>query len=171
MLIPALIVLIVDLQSAGAWTWSKYVHVSIAYVSMGVVGTILAGSRQWLILFLWLVFSLAFIVLVEMITPVKGWAVGLAIPIILGAFLTAALGMISAQVFHSEGLVALGIACVLISLFCLGIELQLGFFLENQPHLVWSPIVASVLIPLGAVFGIIRVLMLNSTRIQRFFHW
>lgn len=171
LLIPALVVLIIDGQMTGMWSWSRYVHLSLGFLALGVGGSILAGSRAWVHIVVWYAACTGFVLLLDGLTPLHGWARGIAVPVISMAFAGIGLLSILVRALHPGGLGVLSGLSVILSLFCIGVELQLYLYFQLAAALVWSPIVAAVLLPLGLILGIIRRLMHNSSRVQRFFHW
>ncbi len=180
LLVPALVSGITDLILTGGFTWSVLVVLSLGLVAgVSFLGIILyrfpvvAVSASFFL-------GAGYFLLMNWHLGGYAWAVSLATPITLTLWILVLAYWQFLLRYSPSGPVSIGVSLILVSVFLLIIEGLINRYLvlggyqlpgKGWHGMLWSPIVAGVLLPLGGMFFIIHWIIMKSERARKFFHW
>ena len=170
LLIPFTVVLVVDLYLNHSVTWSM-----IAVLALGEIWLIIAVAlfqRKF-----WNIFLSFFLIIVLLSFLIACFAGALEeylqwnLPITMIAALSALGCSIYGRRTREKGLNILGAGFWGVAVFCIGLDLLIGFNLQRE-HLLhgWSLIVSSALLPLGALMMYLHYRFGKTFPLKRYFH-
>jgi hypothetical protein len=169
--VGAIVVFAADFAFGFALTWSPVPLVSIAFAWV-VLGSVIALGRRGLLLGGVLTLAtLAYLLVLDLLTGGVSWFPALALPLVL---LGAAVGGVLVWLGRRRGVSALpavGLALVGGGLYAVGVELIVAASRGAGAAVSWSVVVLACSVALSlVVFLIHRRLRLRHTSLERIFH-
>ncbi len=153
---PALLCLVINMILAGKFSWSLYVAGALAVVWVFVVPRFIIRKLSFMRLFIPdLIAVILYLLLLELLTPVNGWFVPLAMPI---ALLVGCFALINGLLINHRILKESAIPAALLAsagLVNVGIEIIVELYLHSAFVLDWSLFVLIPCLAVAAFFATI----------------
>jgi hypothetical protein len=161
---------LVDLLVSKGLKWSLYSDIPIS--AIWIILTVFRFTHKKMILVFPLVLCtiLAALFLIDMISMDKQWFIPVGLPITLSAFLAVGIVMALFRTARLKGLNIIALALVVLSGFCVLLEITLDAYLNGAVHLRWSLIAAISVIPVALVFLFYHYRLQKGKRLDSLFH-
>lgn len=161
---------IIDLLVTKSLRWSLYSDVSISAAWI-IVSLFLFFHRRPLILSsLVIITILAALFFIDLIIGARGWFFPVGLPISVSAFVAAAIIIALFRAAHFKGLNIIAAALLILSGFCIIIEMSLDKYLEGYVDLRWSLIAGVSILPVSLIFFFYHYRLKKGNRLDSFFH-
>jgi hypothetical protein len=161
---------LVDLLVSKGLKWSLYSD--IAVLAIWVILTLFrfVHKRTVLLFMLILITILAALFFIDLISMDKQWFLPVGIPVTLAAFLAVGVVMALYRAARLKGLNIIAFALIVLSGFCILLELTLDAYLNGVVHLRWSLIAAVSVIPVALIFLYYHYRLQKGKRLDSLFH-
>lgn len=161
---------IVDLVLSKSLTWSLYVSSSIlaAWICLSLI--LLAFRKYFIVIPGLLLTVLSVLFIFDLLSPPVNWFFGIGLPVTIAFFVSVSIIIILWKEAHFKGFNILAIAFVILSGFCIVIEIFINNYLFNHFTIRWSAIVAAAIFPIASVLFFIHYRMKKGKSLGSFFH-
>jgi hypothetical protein len=161
---------LVDLLVSKGLKWSLYSD--IAVLAIWVILTLFRFvHKRTILLFSLILLTILFaLFLIDFISIDIHWFFPVGLPVTLAAFLAAGIVLILYRTARLKGLNIIALALVVLSGFCMVLEMTLDAYLNGVVHLRWSLIAAVSVIPVALVFLFYHYRLQKGKRLDSLFH-
>ncbi|NLD53009.1 MAG: zinc ribbon domain-containing protein [Clostridiales bacterium] len=160
LMVPAFIVLLVDLVDGWGLTWSLYVVGGLMlFYCWLVVPVLFKFSRPYAYIIIDVVSLWTYLLLIALLTGGMHWLVYLVLPLLALMGLLAMGVLLALRRQQWPALVRTALICAFCGLFLIGLELLIGWYLNRPFALRWSFYAA---IPLGVIALMLLLLDRNK---------
>jgi hypothetical protein len=161
---------IVDLLISKGLKWSLLSDVSILALWVILTLFIYSYKRTIILVPALMVTILVALYLIDLITTGRSWFFPVGFPVTTAAFITAAIVLILYRIADFKGLNILAAALIVLSGFCVIIEIVLDEYLNGVLNLRWSLITAISILPVALIFFFYHYRLKKGNRLDSFFH-
>jgi hypothetical protein len=161
---------IVDLLISKGLKWSLLCDVSI--LAFWIILTLFMYSykRTFIIVPGLLVTILVALSIIDLITPGRSWFFPVGLPLTIAAFITAGIVLILYRIANFKGLNILASSFIVLSGYCIIIEMVLDKYMNGIVDLHWSLIAAISILPVALIFFFYHYRLKKGNRLDSFFH-
>lgn len=161
---------IVDLLISKGLKWSLLCDVSILALWIILTLFIFSYKRTFIIVPALMVTILAALSLIDLITTGRSWFFPVGLPVTIAAFITAGIVLILYRIANFKGLNILAASFIVLSGFCIIIEMVLDKYMNGIVDLRWSLIAAISILPVALIFFFYHYRLKKGNRLDSFFH-
>jgi peptidoglycan/LPS O-acetylase OafA/YrhL len=161
---------LVDLLVSKGLKWSLYTDIPVSAIWVILTLFRFAHKRIILLVISILITILAALFLINLISPDKQWFFPLGLPVMLAAFLAFGIVLALYRAARLKGLNIIAVALVVLSGFCILLEITLDAYLNGAVHLRWSLIAAVSVIPVALIFLFYHYRLQQGKRLDSLFH-
>jgi hypothetical protein len=161
---------LVDLLVSKGLNWSLYSDIPIAAIWVILTFFRFVYKRPvWLSILILLTFLVA-LYLIDLISMRSQWFLPVGLPVTLAAFLAAGIVIALYRAARLKGLNIIAAALIVLSGFCILLEITLDSWLNGVVHLRWSLIAAISVVPVALVFLFYHYRLKKGNRLDSLFH-
>ena len=161
---------IVDLLISKGLRWSLLSDVSILALWVILTLFMYSSRRTFIIVPALMVTILASLYLIDLITDGRSWFFPVGLPVTIAAFISAGIVMILYRLANFKGLNIFAAAFIVLSGFCIIIEMALDKYLDGIVDLRWSLIAAISILPVALILFFYHYRLKKGNRLDSFFH-
>ena len=161
---------IIDLLLTGNLRWSLYSDVSISAAWIIVSLFLFFHKKPFILALLVMLTILTVQFFIDLITGVKGWFFPIGLPVTISAFLASAVILALYRAAHFKGLNIIAAAFLILSGFCIIIEMSLDKHIHGNVDLRWSLIAAVSILPVSLIFFFYHYRLKKGNRLDSLFH-
>jgi len=161
---------LVDLLVSKKLNWSLFSDIAVSAIWVILTLFRFYYKRTVLLFVLILVTILAALFLIDFISMDKEWFIPVGLPVTLAAFAAVGIVMALYRTARLKGLNIIALALVVLSGFCILLEMMLDGYLDGVVHLRWSLIAAISVIPVALVFLFYHYRLQKGKRLDSLFH-
>jgi hypothetical protein len=161
---------IIDLLISKGLRWSLFSDVSISAAWVILTLCQFAYKRTLTIFTFLMLTILAALFLIDLIDTGSEWFFPVGFPVTIAAFIAAGAVIILSKVVHLKGLNIIASAFILLSGFCIIIEMILDKYFSGFVELRWSLIIAVSILPVALVFFYYHYRLKRGNQLDSFFH-
>lgn len=161
---------IVDLVLGKRLSWSLYVDTSVlaAWISLTLI--LLVFKKYFIVIPGLLITILTMLFLFNLLSGPVNWFYGIGLPVTISLFISISIIILLWKIAHFKGFNILAIAFLVLSGFCIVVEVIIDKFLFNAVDIRWSAIVAASTFPIVLVLLFIHYRMKKGKRLDSYFH-
>jgi len=161
---------IIDLLISKEMRWSLLSDISI--LSAWVILTLcqFANKRPLIIVIGLLLTTLTALFFTDQIVTGIEWFLAIGLPVTIAVFVSAGILIFLYKVIHMKGLNIIATAFILLSGFCVLIEIVLDKFMNGSLDILWSLIVSVSILPVSLVLFFYHYRLKKGNRLDSFFH-
>jgi hypothetical protein len=161
---------IIDLVTNRSLSWSLISDVSIlaAWIIMTIF--LFINKKPLISVALLMLTILPAVFFINLFAAGKEWFFPVGIPITFAAFIAAGAIIILYRAAHFKGLNIFAAALIILSGFCIIIEMILDKYLDGIINLRWSLITAVSIFPVALIFFFYHYRLKKGNRLDSFFH-
>jgi hypothetical protein len=161
---------IVDLVIGKHLSWSLYADTSI-FAAWIALTLILLKFKKYFIVFPGLLLTiLLMLFLFDLFSPPLNWFFGLGLPLTLALFVSVSIITVLWKVAQFKGFNILALAFIILSGYCIVIELFIDKYLYSTIEIRWSAIVAASIFPIALILLFMHYRMKKGKRLDSYFH-
>jgi hypothetical protein len=161
---------LVDLLVSKGLKWSLYSDIVVSAIWVILTLFRFVHKRTILLFALILLTILVSLFMIDFISMDKEWFFPVGLPITLAAFAVVGIVMVLYRTARLKGLNIIALALVVLSGFCILLEITLDTYLNGAVHLRWSLIAAISVIPVALVFLFYHYRLQKGKRLDSLFH-
>jgi hypothetical protein len=161
---------LVDLVVSKGLKWSLYSDIAVLAIWIILTLFRFVHKRTILLFSLILLTNLFALFLIDIISVDYHWFFPVGLPVTLAAFAAVGVVMVLFHAARLKGLNIIALALVVLSGFCIVLEMTLDAYLNGVVHLRWSLIAAVSVIPVALVFLFYHYRLQKGKRLDSLFH-
>ncbi len=161
---------IVDLMVSGGLRWSLFTDVLISAAWITLTLFLFFYKRSFVLTGFLLIIILTALFLTDLIAGGKDWFLPVVLPVTIASFVVAGTIISIYRAAHLKGLNIIALALIVLSGFCVIIEIILDNFLKGNVDLRWSLIAAVSILPVALVLFHYHYRLKKGNRLDSFFH-
>ena len=161
---------IVDLLVSKELKWSLYSDVSLGAVWIMLTFFRFIFKKPFILVLLLMVTILTALFSIDYISAGRDWFISVGLPVTLTGFLLTCSFIILYRTARFKGLNFIASSLILLSGFCIVLEMTLDKYLDGFVHLRWSLIAAVSILPVTLVFYFYHYRLKKGNRLDSFFH-
>jgi hypothetical protein len=161
---------LVDLLVSKGLKWSLYADIPVSAIWVILTFFRFINKKPFLLFTLILMTFLAALFLISLISKERHWFLPVGFPVTVAAFLSAGIVMVLYRTARFKGLNIIAAALVVLSGFCILLEITLDAYLNGVVHLRWSLIAAISVVPVALVFLFYHYRLKKGNRLDSLFH-
>jgi hypothetical protein len=161
---------IVDLMVSKSLGWSLFTDVLISAAWITLTLFLLFYKRALVLTGFLLIIILAALFLTDVIAGGTAWFLPVGLPVTLATFVVAGSVISIYKTARLKGLNIIALALIVLSGFCVVLEMILDKFLKGNVDLRWSLIAAVSILPVALVLFHYHYRLKKGNRLDSFFH-
>jgi hypothetical protein len=161
---------IVDLLINKGLRWSLFCDVSILAVWIFMTISLYVHKRTLIFIALQMLTILASLFFIDLIATGPEWFFPVGLPVIIAAFIAIVAIVILYKAAHFKGLNIIAAALIILSGFCIILEMILDEYLNGVVDFRWSLIAAISILPVALIFFFYHYRLKKGNRLDSFFH-
>jgi peptidoglycan/LPS O-acetylase OafA/YrhL len=161
---------IVDLLINKGLRWSLFCDVSILAVWIFMTISLFVHKRTLIFIALQMLTILASLFFIDLIATGPEWFFPVGLPVTIAAFIAIGAIVILYKAAHFKGLNIIAAALIILSGFCIIIEMILDEYLNGVVDFRWSLITAISILPVALIFFFYHYRLKKGNRLDSFFH-
>jgi len=161
---------IIDLLISKGLTWSLLSDVSITAAWVILTLYQFAYKRTWIIVTGLMLTILVALFLIDLIASGRAWFLPVGLPLTIDVFIATGTVIVLYKKAHLRGLNFIAAAFIVLSAFCIIIEVILDKFQNNAVNLRWSLFVAVSILPVALVLFFYHYRLKKGNQLDSFFH-
>lgn len=164
------IFLIIFLKFPKSKSWIFYPILSILALFNLITISFFLYKKTILFFLLSFLNILLFLFLLDILDGKIVWFFKLGLPILLNLHILGGILFIIIKNLKKKSFNIFGVLFLLISIFCIILDIIINFYSYNNLDFIWSPFVAAILIPISIYFFYLQYIAKKDLDIDRFFH-
>jgi hypothetical protein len=161
---------LVDLLVSKGLKWSLFSDIAVSAIWVILTLFRFVHKRILLLFFFILITILVALFLIDFISMEKQWFFPVGLPVTMSAFSAVGIVMVLYRAVRLKGLNIIAAALIVLSGFCILLEITLDTFLNGVVHLRWSLIAAISVIPVAMVFMYYHYRLQKGKQLDSLFH-
>jgi hypothetical protein len=161
---------IIDLLISKELKWSLLSDISIATAWVILTLYLFAYKRTWIIVTLLLITVLTSLFLLDLIAAGGSFFIPLGLPVTIAVFVSAVIIILLYKSVHMNGLNIIASGFIVLSGFCILIEIIIDKYADGIVDFRWSLIVAVAVLPVALVLFFYHYRLKKGNRLDSFFH-
>lgn len=169
-LIAFSIILIIEFRFIGKTSWTKYPLASIVFAWLLLTSIIYYYKKPFVVGVQTLFEILLFLFVMDLFDKSDNWFFTLGLPATLLFYICTGLFVFISRKSKEKGWNIIAYFFLFISIFSLGLDFLINFYVLKKVILNWSLIVASILVPFALLFLYMHFKLKKRLKYKRFFH-
>jgi hypothetical protein len=161
---------IIDLLISKELKWSLLSDISIVTAWVIMTLYLFAFKRTWIIVSLLLITVLTSLFLLDFIAAGGSWFLPLGLPVTIAVFVSAVIILLLYKSVHMNGLNIIASAFIVLSGFCILVEIIVDKYMDGIVNYRWSLFVAVAILPVALVLFFYHYRLKKGNRLDSFFH-
>jgi hypothetical protein len=161
---------IVDLVIGKSLSWSLFADTSILTAWICLTLILLAFKKYFIVIPGLLITILTMLFLFNLFSSPVNWFYGIGVPVTIALFVAISIITLLWRVAHFRGFNILAIAFLILSGFCIVVEVFIDNFLFKEVDIRWSAIVAVSILPIALILLFVQYRMKKGKRLDSYFH-
>ncbi len=161
---------IVNLLISKRLGWSLVSDVSTATAWVVVTLFLFLHRKPYILVPLVMVTILTALFFIERFTHSRGWFFPVGLPVTLSSFIAAAAILTLSKAAHFKGLNLIAASLLILSGFCILIEIILDRYISKTVDLRWSLITAVSIFPVSLILTFYHYRLRKGNKLDSFFH-
>ncbi len=161
---------IVELLISKRLGWSLISDVSTATAWVVVTLLLFLNKKPFILVPLMMLTILTALFFIDLFTGAKGWFSPVGFPVTLASFIASAAILTLYRAAHFKGFNIIAAALLILSGFCIIIEIFLDKFIDNHVDLRWSLIAAVSVFPVSLILTFYHYRLKKGNKLDSFFH-